>query len=985
MLRRHSVLFSVCLWLAIQSGALRADQREYEGRLISVITFDPVEQPLEVGELNQILPIRMKTAFHMADIRAMIERLYATGRYRDVQVDVQPTGPDIAVRIITQNRWFIGEVEVEGNVAEPPNNGQIVNASRLDLGQPFVQENLKTARDDIGKLLAANGYFDYTINPKLSYDESSQQVNITFAISTGKRAKFQTPELKGDLQLSPDKIVRATKWKRPIIGTWRPVTQKRVRQGVDGVRSKYVNSERLLATVTLESMKRERESNRATPVLNIQAGPKVSITAVGAKIKRRTLQANVPVYEEHTVDRDLLAEGARNLRDWLQSQGFFEADVEFKQQAVRNGKEEIDYLINTGRRHRFVHLEIFGNKYFTTSAIRERLFLEPRSLQFRHGRYSEAFVRRDQETISNLYRSNGFHDVSVTATPIDDFNGKTGDIAVTIKIVEGRQWFVSKLEVTGNRQLDLKSIVPTLGSSEDQPYSEFNVAADRDTILAHYFENGFSAASFEWSFRQGSKPNLVELRYAISEGKRQFVRQVLASGLHTTTPGLVYRSFLLNPGDPLSPVRMADTQRRLYDLGIFAQVNMAIQDPDGDTERKYVLYDMEEARRYSITGGFGAEIAQIGGSQAATSLDNPGGAAGFSPRVSLDVSRINFLGLGRTLSFRSRLSTFQKRGLVDYLSPRLLNHQNLDLSFTALYDDSHDVRTFASKREEGSVTLTQRLSKPTTLFYRFTYRNVSAGSLKIDPLLIPLLAQSVRVGIISGNLIQDRRDDPTDAHKGIYNTLDLGLASKAFGGQTSFFRVLARDATYHRIGKKMVLAREITFGFAPAFAIPKSADPNDPIPLPERFFGGGGNTMRGFPDNQAGPRDAKTGFPLGGSAEFFNNVELRFPLIGDNVGGVLFHDMGNVFDKLSKMSLRFNQKNITDFNYTVQAAGFGIRYRTPIGPVRVDLGYSINPPRYNGFKGTYQELVQCSTNNSCVTAAQRINHLQYFFSIGQTF
>ncbi|MGI8991191.1 MAG: POTRA domain-containing protein [Bryobacteraceae bacterium] len=983
-MRAPVVLLSVVFWTTAIRPA-HANPEQYEGRRIAVIAFDPVAQPLEASELHEMLPLKEKAVFHMADARGAIERLFATGRYADIQVAVEPKGPDVAVRIITKNSWFVGDVEVEGNISEPPNNGQIVNASRLDLGQPFLMEDVKTAEGEIAKLLVANGFYEHTIKPEFKYDDHAQQVHITFAIKTGKRAKFWTPRLTGQLELPPEKIVKATRWKRSILGSYRPVTQRRVRQGVDRVRAKYENSDRLLATVQLKDIQYDAQANRASPHLDIDAGPAVAIKTIGAKIGKKMLQANVPVYEERTVDRDLLAEGARNLRDELQSKGYFEADVEFKQQAVRNGKEEIDYLINPGPKHRFVYLEIQGNRYFKTGAIRERMFLEPKSLQFRHGRYSEAFVLRDQEAIANLYRSNGFHDAAVTATPVDNYKGRPGDVAVFIKIVEGQQWFVSRLDITGDRQLKLESILSTLSSSEDQPYSEFNVAADRDTILAYYFQNGFRNATFEWSSRPGAKPNLVALRYAIAEGRQQFVREVIPMGLETTQPKLVYRSFSLNPGDPLSPIRMADTQRRLYDLGIFAKVDMAVQDPDGDTSHKFVLYDIEEARRYSITGGAGAEIAQIGGLQAQNSLDNPGGAPGFSPRVSLDASRINFLGLGRTLSFRGRFSNFQKRGLINYLAPRVWNNPNFDLSFTTIYDDSHDIRTFASKREEGSVQLSQKLSKPTTLFYRFTYRNVSASQLKLDPLLIPLLAQSVRVGLLSGNLIQDRRDDPTDAHKGIYNTLDLSLASKVFGSQTSFFRVLARDATYHRIGKKLVLAREVTLGLAPAFGKSRTGDPTDPIPLPERFFGGGGSSSRAFPDNQAGPRDAKTGFPLGGSAEFFNNTELRFPLIGENVGGVLFHDMGNVYSSIGKLSFRVNQKDNEDFNYMVHAVGFGIRYRTPIGPVRVDLAYSINPPRFTGFKGTYPQLVQCSLNNSCVTASQRISHVQYFFSIGQTF
>jgi len=259
------------------------------------------------------------------------------------------------------------------------------------------------------------------------------------------------------------------------------------------------------------------------------------------------------------------------------------------------------------------------------------------------------------------------------------------------------------------------------------------------------------------------------------------------------------------------------------------------------------------------------------------------------------------------------------------------------------------------------------------------------GNLKIDPLLLPLLAQSVRVGVASINVVQDRRDDPIDPHKGIYNTLDVGLATRYFGSQTSFVRVLGRNATYYRLGEKIVLARETQFGVQPAFSIPAASDPTDPIPLPERFFGGGGNTQRGFPENQAGPRDPLTGFPLGGSALFFNNTELRFPLYGANINGVLFEDAGNVFSSLSKLTFRTDQRNIDDFDYMVHAVGFGVRYRTPVGPIRVDLAYGINPPKFNGFPGNYVQLVQCSAANTCQRSQQQINHFQFVFSIGQAF
>jgi len=970
------------LWTTLPS-AVWSETQQYEGRRIVKIEYSPPEQPVDAVELEQLIPLKPGALLRMSEVRQSIEKLYATGEYEDIQVDAEPESDGVIVRFITRNSWFVGRVSVEGKLSDPPNRGQLVNATRLDLGQPFREDNVALAEQGLGKLLVANGYYENQTQQRIEYDPATQQAHVHFMVKNGPRAKYHNPIANGNLKMAVETIVAATKWKHRFIGSWRPVTQTRTRQGLDNVRSRYEKDGRLMATVQLKSMDYDRDTQRATPSLEIDAGPTIEVKAVGTKVSSKKLRQNVPIYEEHTVDRDLLVEGQRNLRDEFQAAGYFEAEVEFKEQKMRNDKQEIDYLINLGKRHRLVHLEVQGNRYFTTENIRERMFMMPKSFQFRHGRYSEALRQRDEESIINLYKENGFRDVQVTSKAIDDYQGKTGDLGVIVMIDEGPQWFVHRLEVSGIRQLNAETIIPTLSSSEGQPFSEFSVAADRDTILALYFTNGFPNANFEWSSKPGPQPQTVELRFAITEGSRQLVRNVLIEGLQTTRAGLVRRNLSVSAGDPLSPLQMSDTQRRLYNLGIFAKVDVAIQNPDGATQRKYVIYDVEEAKKYSIAAGLGAEIARLGGCQSC--LTAAAGAAGFAPRVSFDITRLNFLGLGHTISLRTRASTQQQRGLVNYFAPRFRNNDNLDLTFTALYDSTRDINTFSAKREEGSVQLSQKISKPSTVLYRFSYRRVSTSNLKIDANLVPLLAQPVRVGMLSGNYIQDRRDDPTDARKGIYNTVDVGLASKVFGSQVDFLRGLARNATYHRFGKRLVVARETTFGEIIPFRFgSRTSDSQLAVPFPERFFSGGGTSHRGFPEYQAGPRDLKTGFPIGGNALVFNQTELRFPLLGANIGGVLFHDMGNVFSSFNKFSVRFRQKDLQDFDYMVHAVGFGIRYRTPIGPIRGDVAYSINPPSFFGCKGNITDLVKCG-NDPNLRTNQSISHFQFFFSIGQTF
>jgi outer membrane protein assembly factor BamA len=262
--------------------------------------------------------------------------------------------------------------------------------------------------------------------------------------------------------------------------------------------------------------------------------------------------------------------------------------------------------------------------------------------------------------------------------------------------------------------------------------------------------------------------------------------------------------------------------------------------------------------------------------------------------------------------------------------------------------------------------------------------------------------QPVRIGILSANLARDRRNDPGDPKRGSYNTADIGLASKIFGSERNFVRVLVRNATYHSITRNVVFARQTQFGWIAPFSAPAGLTDAESVPLPERFYGGGADSLRSVPYNQAGPRDVglpavaggpgspPSGFPLGGNALLFNNLELRFPLLGANIGGVLFHDMGNIYRTIGDVAFRVKQKDLNDFSYMTHAAGLGIRYRTPIGPVRVDLAYSINPPAYLGFSGTSEELLRCGSAASSVIPAcqpvpQRISHFQFFFSIGQTF
>jgi outer membrane protein insertion porin family len=957
-----------------------APPREYEGKVVVSVRFDPGTQPIPPANLTRLLTLSDNKPLHLADVRAAIKRLYATGEYSGIEVDTEPAPGGVEVIFRTNNQWFVGPVEVKGKVNLPPNTEQLRTAAQLDLGAPFNDTDLDTAVGNLKNLLQRNGLYRGTITPTVTRDAQHQQVSVTFQVTAGKRARYLLPNILGDTRIPPETVARAAKYKEILFFPWKPVTDARTQAGLQNIRAKYQKQDRLTASVNLDHVDYLADQNRVRPTIQADGGPKVKIVAEGTKVSKGTLHRYVPVFDEATVNDDLLVTGARNLRDYLQLRGYFDAQVDLGSHNTGPDLETITYTITPGERHRLVSVEVKGNRYFTTAEIRERMFLQPKGfIRLRHGRFSQSFTSRDEQAVQALYRDNGFRDCRVIANVIDDFRGKKGDVGVVLEVEEGPQYKFSKVTVTGMTRKDKGSILAMLTGASGQPFSDTAIAMDRDYILEQYQSSGYPSATFESKVTPSGEHQL-DVEYVIKEGEPQIVRDVLITGMRTTRHRLVDPVVSVHPGDPLSWTEMGRMQRRLYNFGVFDKVDMAIQNPDGTEQQKYVDFHLVEGHLYSMGLGVGAELAKIGGS--ATTQANPTGSTGFAPRVDLQLSRLNMWGLGHSINFNGRYSTLDRRLSLNYSAPRFHNVEGRNITVGALYDNTRDVLTFTAVRLQGSAQVSQRIDKATSMLFRYSWTDnrVDQGSLRINPELIPLYSQPTRVAVFAANLVQDRRDDPSDTHRGIYNSLDLGVADRGFGGNKNFLRFLARNSYYKKMPLQMVLASNTEFGVIRPFST--GGIPSDQyVPLPERFFGGGDSSMRGFPRNQAGPRDLETGFPLGGNALLFHSTELRFPFIGDNIQGVFFHDMGNVYTGLGSVSFRTHQKDLTDFDYMVHAGGFGIRYKTPLGPIRVDLAYSINPPTFNGLQGTYQQLLF----GGATKTIQSVSHFQFFFSIGQAF
>ena len=952
---------------------------------VDSIRFEPAEQPMPVDEMRALIPLKEGVKLNGAMIRLTIEALYRTNRFEQITVERDEARAGMHLVIRTMPNWFIGRVAIVG-APDPPSTGQLSNATKLELGQEFAMGQTNQAVESIESMLRLNGYYEAKVETEIERDGSTNSVQVIFRVRRGPHARFAAPKLSGDLVVSPNRIYTETNWQRwwGWFG-WKTLTEARVQSGLQRVRQLYLRRNYLMARTLLEGVEYDRKKKTVTPSLRLEAGPPVEVKVAGAKVGKGRLRQLVPVYQEQNVDRSLLMEGARNIQSYFQSAGYFDAEADFTvadnakgSSGTGQASRTVEFQVTRGERYKLAHLEIEGNRYFQSRELLERLRTTPATpVRYRQGRYSAQMLEDDKLAIRELYRSNGFLDTQVTSRVEDSYLGKDRNQAVFLRVEEGTQWLVSGVAIEGASAEKLEYLQSLLQTQVDQPFSEGSVGADRETLLNAYYNNGFPQATVDTEVVSDAARKRMRVKFVVEEGRQQFVRKVLVEGLGTTDPRLVYRRLQITEGDPISQSAMLDTQRRLTDLGIFARVDMAVQNPEGSEPSKYILYQLEEARKYSVNFGFGAEIARIGGG--ITSFDRPAGGTGFSPRVSFGVSRSNLFGVGHTAGLQTRLSNIQRRVLANYLAPQFRSSDRLNLNFVGLFDDSRNVRTFNARRWEGSAQLGQRLTRANTVQYRLTYRRVSvdASTLKITPGLIPLLSQPVRLGIASITFIQDRRDDPLDAKRGWYNTVDAAVSTRWLTSESDFLRLLGRNSSYWKVGRDLVFARTLTLGLQYRLTDNSLRD----VPLPERFYSGGANSHRAFAENQAGPRDLVTGFPVGGKALLINSLEMRFPLVGDNLSGVLYHDAGNVYTQLSKVTLRSTQRGVTDFDYMVHSIGIGVRYRTPVGPIRFDIGYSPNSPRFNGFQGTREDLL---FGRGQLTN-QRVNQIQFHLSLGQAF
>jgi outer membrane protein assembly complex protein YaeT len=900
-----------------------------------------------------------------------LKRLYATGRFAELRAEAEPGPGGVHLVFVARAHYFVGVVQVEGtpSTMEPR---ILLTSTRLRLGEPVSEEMLVAAQRHISEALASNGYYRATVRYRLRPDPATLATGVTYLIFPGKPARLSSVEFQGQPGFPVSKLAKVAGWRHGA-----QLTSARVERGVFKLRQFYVSRNRLQATVSV--LKRQYDSGLDTEKLlvKVETGPLVEVHVQGAKISRSQLKTLLPVYHDGVVDAPSLDRSDRILEDHFEQKGYFSASVTAKQEFHADSQKlDVTFQVNRGQHGEFDGYGFEGNKAIPTSQLMTAISRPAKGIITRTPLYDRTLVENKVSALTALYQSRGFLEARVSPLVNDHYNDQTGHWFVTFRVEEGLQTTVRQLELNGISADMHKALWPSLQTKPNQPYSPGRAASDRDVISDYLANLGYAQAEVNWHASPLAEQHQVDVDFSIELGRQERIGRIEVLGNQHTRAGVIRRELVIRQGQPLSQDNVAESQSHLYDLGMFSQVQIAPQDlPNSETE-KTVLVAVDEARRWTLGYGGGLEVQRLGS-------NNPQGSFKASPRLSLDLRRIDVGGRDQTYTLWGRLSYIETGAGTTYVIPNLLNRRDLSLRISGIADISRDVLTFTDEQEGATLTVEKRYSASTVLSARYTFSRVQALDLsgRISPAEAQLLSQPARVGGFGGSFIRDRRDDPLDATRGSYTLADAGIMYKGFGSQANFVRLMVQNATYYQVNSHLVFARNTRVGMeSPYGSLERiSIGPNqyiytDSLPLPERLFMGGTNSDRGFSINQAGPRDPSTGYPIGGNALFLNSVELRLRMAQQGLGLVLFNDTGNVFTTIRHMRvLKFNQNSPTDLDYDSDAVGIGLRYKTPVGPLSFDVGYNLNPPRYQ------------VTSTTGAVEVQQLARFQFFLSVGQSF
>lgn len=947
--------FSLCAFLfafLVSPSALASDVGDFLGRRVT--TVDVVIEGTKssnVAEMKSLLDVAPGQDYSPVRIHDSLVRLYRSGLISGALVEASNDGANgVALRFVVKPQARIENVVFEGTPIFPPAELK-ARLNQLDPGERLSIGAVTRGLGDLTAYYSARGYYQSKIAYEVRLDPSSTRAIVAYNITPGEQARVSTYELT----VTGDKI-DLTKVK-PAIIEGQPFNQALVQEVMDHLKEAYLKQDYLAVRITVNTLP-DAGTDSVAVGIKVESGPRVEVVIAGLPIDAKQRNKVLPFYTQGGIDDFTLEEGRRSLLDYVQREGYFFAEVTRPDTPdLSKPSVTLTYTIDAGARYTLSDIEIEGVDAVPHRTLEDEMKSKPASpipLVGRRGITSDDMLRQDANLISKRLRSLGYRRAHVDVRRGVSLKGER--LIITFDVEQGPRTYVEEIGMRGNQLMTTSELSKRISIKPGDPLVESVVTNDSDQLLAAYTAPGFATAEVAYdAVDLGSidGQDRVRLIFNITEGNRVRIRGVTTRGAAVTNTGRLERDFyLFKTGDWLRMDQLQETERQLYETNAFNSITInsdAIGQTVNGIEERNVTVNVLESKRRDVVYGLGYQT-NTANTKTVPGLSSLGGVRGLT-----QLTYSNLFGKLYTGSTQLRVSENELFGQISFQNPRPFG-TNLP-ALISLFARRLGEKSFRTDRYTMNFQLEKRYSLDFIVYFSYYFERISIFDLpppceEITPdcngLTVEEIqrdSQPIRLGRIGPSFLRDKRDNKFDPTSGNQTLGSFFVAATALGGNEQFVKFYIEHDRFYPIRR----FRDTVFSISGRLGLASPFGGKDSLPISERFFGGGARDLRGFGFEEAGPqavvpkRDSKDNIivdannqvvtilsPKGGNAVLVINNELRFPLFGP-IGGVVFSDTGNVFERVRDMK----PGNITE------TVGFGLRLKTPIGPVRFDYGFLI--------------------------------------------
>jgi len=632
----------------------------------------------------------------------------------------------------------------------------------------------------------------------------------------------------------------------------------------------------------------------------------------------RALLSKIKTKKDKFLDNKALKDDINTIEDLYKKKGLTQVkvDVESFIDDTTN-KASLHFIIREGFRVKIKRIYIYGNVAYPDRKI-IKVMKSRWAWVFGSGLLKEDVLEQDMAAIQSFYEQNGFLDTKATYVIEPLYKGL---VNVNVTIQEGKRYYVGDVSFLGNAILsdyDIKSHLKNL--KEGNFFSHEKMEEDVGNIREAYFDRGYISALVEEATSFNTTTAKVDVKVSIKEGKLVYINKIKIQGNAHTRDIVVRRELRMYPGDQFDGTKLRASKQRLKDLGYFEDVGYDIEDSTQE-DLKDLVVQVKEAKTgsFSFGGGYSTVDKLVGFVEV--------------EQKNFDISNwSSFTGGGQDLRLRAQIGSSQRNFLLSFTEPWLFDHPvsaGFDAYYTENLKDGSTGFSYDQKTLGGDLRLGKSFND--NLSVGSVYRLEQIKISNLDSGVSSALAEQAGTSLVSSlgfSVTNDYRDSKLSPTKGWAITNNADLAGGPLGGDKNFYRLQTSGEYFYPIKiNDVTTVLEVSGRTGIVQSYPDTPD----VPIFERYFTGGQDSIRGYDERTVGPVDPNTNDAIGGDALLLGSVEYTVPII-EIIKGAVFFDTGNVWDKVR--------------NYGTgglkSGTGVGLRIKTPIGPIKLDYGIPLD-------------------------------------------